>query len=468
MGKKNAYLTSSLVSFRNSQGLEARGSLMRLSRQQAMFEIYNPYSIVQLSEVLTDLRINQGEREVYRGRAVVTGLLNTGLMLIVTVSLVDPWSDLKGLRPGEVLRSYVHDFVSDWEASIERLHKPFQLSVSTFRNYLQEVSRWLEHWETEAGLHEASVPHDLAMEFVLDVEHEVGPRLAELHHEFEETAKDIPRKFQPYHRAYAQRELHPLMMCSPFMYRAYSKPLGYAGDYQMVQMMLSDPWEGSNTFAKILNASALRHNAPAAHRNRIDLLLQALRLESQRAASEGRRLKVLNIGCGPAVEVERFIETEELANQVDITLVDFNLETLDYVRKKILPKARELRPNMRVEIEQRSVHEIIQLSIEGKAADVTNFDLIYSAGLFDYFRDTTCGFLIQHFYSQVHPGGQVIVSNVTPQHSSEAIMGLVMEWTLELRDEKQMLTLAPGLGRQEVYSDSTGVNVFLSVRKPMN
>lgn len=465
MGKKNAYLTSSLVSFRNSQGLEARGSLMRLSRQQAMFEIYNPYSIVQLSEVLTDLRIHQGEREVYHGRAVVTGLMNTGLMLIVSVSLVDPWSDLKGLRPGEVLRSFVHDFVADWEVSIERLHKPFQLTVGNLRNYLQEVSRWLEHWETEAGLHEASPSPSLALEFVVDVDQEVSPRLGELYQQFEETAKDIPRKYQPYHRAYAQRELHPLMMCSPFMYRAFSKPLGYAGDYQMVQMMLREPWEGNNSFAKILNASALRHDAPAAHRNRIALLVEALQRETRRISKEGRRLRVLNIGCGPAVEVERFMEIDPLADRTEFTLVDFNAETLDHVRQHLVPQAHARRPEMQIEIEQRSVHEIIQASVEGKPNTSTSYDLVYSAGLFDYFRDTTCGFLVQHFFGLLNEGGQVIVTNVTPRHSSEAIMSLVMEWTLELRDEKQMLALTPGLGKQEVYCDSTGVNVFLSVRK---
>ncbi|QDU26949.1 Methyltransferase domain protein [Anatilimnocola aggregata] len=466
MGKKNAYLASSLVSFRNSQGIEARGSLMRLSRQQAMFEIYNPYSIVQLSEVLSDLRIHQGEREVYKGRAVVTTLMNTGLMLIVSVSLVDPWSDLKGLRPGEVLRSFVHDFVADWEAGNERLHKPFQLSVGNLRNYLQEVSRWLEHWETEAGLHETTVSEDLQLNFVVDVDEGVAPRLGQLYQEFEETAKDISRKSLPYHRGYAQRELHPLMMCSPFMYRAFSKPLGYAGDYEMVRMMLSEPWEGGSSFAKILNASALRHDAPAAHRNRIKLLVDALRREAKRVASEGRRLRVLNIGCGPAVEISHFLEEDELANETEFTLVDFNTETLNFVRENLVPKARARRPNMKIEIEQRSVHEIIQTSMEGKQTEPPTYDLVYSAGLFDYFRDTTCGFLIQHFYSLLRPGGEVVVTNVTPRHSSEAIMSLVMEWTLELRDEKQMLALTPGLGRQEVYCDATSVNVFLSVRKP--
>jgi len=45
-------LTDSTVVFRNCQRLEARGTIMRLSRNSVVFEVYNPYSIVQASEVL--------------------------------------------------------------------------------------------------------------------------------------------------------------------------------------------------------------------------------------------------------------------------------------------------------------------------------------------------------------------------------------------------------------------------------
>jgi extracellular factor (EF) 3-hydroxypalmitic acid methyl ester biosynthesis protein len=453
------------VGFHNSQGLPARGSLIRLSRQQVVFEVYNPYSIVQLSEVLTEVSIKQGEREVYHGRAVVTGLMNTGLMLMVSASLVDPWSELKGLRPGDLFRSYVHDAVSDWEAAVERLEHPFQISVGHLRNYLEELNRWLEHWETEAGTREVGIPADLVKEFVLDVDSQISPRLMDLYGKFEETSHNIPKKNLPYHRAFAQRELHPLMMVSPFMYRAFTKPLGYAGDYQMVNMMLGEPWEGASTFAKVLNASALRHDAPAAHRNRIKLMTKMLQEEAARVLAEGRRFRVLNVGCGPASEVRAFIDNDPASDRTDIHLVDFNTETLEFVRKNLLPYAHQRRPEMNLEIEQRSVHEIIQQSLEQPGARPRQYDMVYCAGLFDYFRDATCGALVQLFYSWVSEGGAVLVTNVTPTHSSIAIMSLILEWNLELRDERQMRELAPELGYQETYCDDTNVNVFLVIRK---
>ena len=47
----------SFIVCRNSQGVEVRGTLHRLTRYLGVFEVYNPYSIVQLSEVLNDCRI---------------------------------------------------------------------------------------------------------------------------------------------------------------------------------------------------------------------------------------------------------------------------------------------------------------------------------------------------------------------------------------------------------------------------
>lgn len=444
-----------------------------------VFEVYNPYSIVQLSEVLSELKVHQGERETYKGRAVITGLLNTGLMLIVTASLVDPWSDLKGLEPGEVLRSFVRDFVVDWETAIERLSKPYQITVTNLRNYLQELSRWLEHWETEAGINERIVDPRRIQEFVIDVDQEIEPRLTDLYGAFEAHSREVPRKYVTYHRAFAQRELHPLMMCSPFMNRAFNKPLGYAGDFEMVRMMLSEPWEGGNTFAKLLNASALRHEAPAAHRNRIELLVEALQRETQRQLSsavpsettlpaQGERLKIMSLGCGPAVEVARFAAVDPNAGHVDFQLVDFNPETLEHVEQNLVPEVAQLRSGATITTQRRSVHEIIQLSVEGGTPQRAEYDVVYCAGLFDYFRDTTCGFLLELFYAWIKPGGLVLVTNVTRSHSSIAIMGLVLDWNLELRDERDMKELAPGIGEQRTYVDRTGVNVFLEIRKPLS
>ena len=47
----------SIVSCRNSQGVEIRATPVRMTRHLVVFEVYNPYSILQLSEVLQEFKI---------------------------------------------------------------------------------------------------------------------------------------------------------------------------------------------------------------------------------------------------------------------------------------------------------------------------------------------------------------------------------------------------------------------------
>ena len=68
----------SLVLFRNARGLDGRGTLLHMTRRSVAFELYNPYSIVQLSEVLVDFRVVREGQPLYQGRAVVNSLVPTG------------------------------------------------------------------------------------------------------------------------------------------------------------------------------------------------------------------------------------------------------------------------------------------------------------------------------------------------------------------------------------------------------
>src|SRR5690606_21713648 len=114
------------------------------------------------------------------------------------------------------------------------------------------------------------------------------------------------------HRAYCRRQLHPLVMCAPFVHRTYEKPLGYAGDYEMVNMILRDPLEGASIFAKVVNSYFLAAPPAEAHRNRIDYLTEMLSDETRRRVRTGKVARIFNLGCGPAREVQSFLANNDL------------------------------------------------------------------------------------------------------------------------------------------------------------
>ncbi len=99
--------SQSVITCRNSQGTELTANLLRIKRYSVVFEVYNPYSILQLSEVLSDFRIMASRRLLYHGKAVVSNLLNTGIVLVCEAMLDEGWVEvdfLSGVAGGGIAR----------------------------------------------------------------------------------------------------------------------------------------------------------------------------------------------------------------------------------------------------------------------------------------------------------------------------------------------------------------------------
>lgn len=457
---------SNVIAFRNSQGLQARGSLLKLSRTTLIFEVYNPYSIVQLSEVLDGMEVRSGERVVYNGRAVVTNLVNTGLMLIVSARLVDAWSDLRGLIGDDRrIQQEVTSFIEDWQES-HRIRPSYQLAVSQIRSFLTELNRWLEHVDIEGEPNDSSSNTQNQRELLASLAEPLLPRLSEMFECFENVAAEIPAEERNTHTRYVQRDLHPLLMRAPFVHRAYHKPLGYAGDYEMVNMMLREPHEGPTIYAKLINTLYLGTGPAQAHRNRIDILVGWLQERIRKTLERRQQPRILNIGCGPAIELQHLIRNEPLMAQCQIKLVDFSAQTLEYTRGKLeeASQASGIRPQ--IEYCHDSVHRLLKHASKQKEEDgAERFDLVYCAGLFDYLSDRICARLLGLFCQWSEPESEILATNVHPSNPTRHWMEYLLEWYLIYRDEHQMRQVSENLGRQEIFVDDTGINVFLKIYK---
>ncbi|MES2738284.1 MAG: class I SAM-dependent methyltransferase [Verrucomicrobiota bacterium] len=463
----------SIIVCRNSQGAEVRGTVHRLTRHLAVFEVYNPYSILQLSEVLMDFRVTVNDRMLYSGRAVVTNLVNTGIMLILEASLEEEgWMDPDIFAPlqqrlglGEELATLLRD-----TSRIFQVSPNFKIVVIDILTVLTDLRRWLEQVE----LCVRSLPTGDRLESELyaiqEVEKLVLPALWPLFLKFEEAAAEVPQELLPVHRGYIKRQLHPIVLCSPFTYRTYQKPLGYAGDYEMVSMMLRSPYEGSSVFAKLINRVFLESPTVVAHRNRITYLTKQLHDETERVLPEGRKARFFNLGCGPAQEVQRFISTDDLSHEADFTLVDFNDETLEHTQGTLQHLSQQYDRRTALQFVKKSVHQMMKEAgrPQGGAA---GYDVVYCAGLFDYLSDRVCRRLLEIFYDMVAPGGLLIATNVHSRNPSRYWMECVMDWHLVYRNDEQFLALAPTrapAGATVIREDETGVNIFMEVRKPKN
>lgn len=459
------------LTYRTSQNVEMQGTPVRLTRHQVVFEVYAPFTPLRVSEALSEFRIFSGIRRVYSGRAIVTSLVNTGTVTVCEATLEDGWRDVDtdGSITEAQFRAEFTEFMRTSQAIFTVLPE-FKLIVADMQVVLQDIRFWLDQVESSILSRPSDDQEQRERDALEGLKDTILPVLGTLFERFEAACRKIDIDLQPVHRAYVKRQLHPLVLCAPFMYRAFRKPLGYAGDYEMVNMMVRDPFEGPSIFAKLLNAFFLRTPPVVAHRNRLEYLTNLLTEESARVLRSGRGPKVFNVGCGPAKEVQDFITNSVLSENASFALLDFNDETLTHARTALQEAIRKAHRRTQMLLVRKAVAQLLKEVAKTSSTLLTpDYDLVYCAGLFDYLPQQICRQLAGIFYQLLAPGGLMVVTNVEQSNPSRNWMEYAVDWHLVYRDSRQMAKLVPEAAPSDsfrILSEATGVNLFLEVRKP--
>jgi extracellular factor (EF) 3-hydroxypalmitic acid methyl ester biosynthesis protein len=464
-------MNDSLVTFQTSEGIGLRGTLHRLTPEQAVFETYSPEPVLRMSEVLTDFTLMRYERPVYSGKAVVVNLIQAGPCTLCSAQLEGHWGEASPVgsltSPRDAVASF-KEFMRQWGQTCKVL-PAFKVVIADLHAFLMDLRRWLEQIELVIRASPAGSRLVLEREWMEAVTPATTAAIATLYDRFDQVARTIEPDFVPTHQAFGRRHLHPLILASPFVYRTLQKPLGYAGDYEMVNMMVRDPYQGSTLFAKAFNVCALSRPPIVAHRNRLRYLTDKLLHETVRNPARARPLKVLNVGCGPALEVQSFLREHACSDSAEFTLIDFDPEALDHASHVLTDCKKRYGRSPKIQLLKRSVQKLLKESARSAAGKaVEQYDFAYCAGLFDYLPDSICRSLVSYFYDMLAPGGLLLVSNVDT-HSSRTEMEYFLEWHLIYRDTKGMLTLVPPQiqpGDVSVLREPSGVNIFLEIRKP--
>jgi extracellular factor (EF) 3-hydroxypalmitic acid methyl ester biosynthesis protein len=460
-----------LVAGRNSQQEEIRGSVLRLDLQSVAFEICGPPALIRTSEVLTEFQITFNDQPVYFGRAVVNNLIAAGSAVICDASLEDSWlrtdaADWHGNTDavdGEFSR-----FLDDWQGDYA-IRDQFKLVVSDMSSFLHALRAWMDRVELGIRTNPPAEQRAIEEAFLRKAAPKVARSIDSIWARFGPIAEEITEELRPTYRSYLRRRLHSLLLCSPFAYRTHAKPLGYAGDYEMVNMIVRSPFEGESLFSKAINHWLLQQPPAEAHRNRLDYLTGKLVEEVARVVDRGGIARILNLGCGPAIEVQRFIQNSPLADYVRLTLLDFNEETVAFVSREIENCRRSHGRRTEVKCQRKSVQHVLKEAGRTSASDVETYDFIYCAGLFDYIFDQVCSRLMNAFYSWLAPGGLLLATNVNAGKAYRYSLDFMLDWHLIDRDARQFRRLAPScavVDRVNLYADHTGSNLFMTIRKP--
>jgi extracellular factor (EF) 3-hydroxypalmitic acid methyl ester biosynthesis protein len=456
------------VAFRTAEGVGWRARLSRLTRHAVAFEAENLAAALRASEVLANCKITAGGRVVYFGRAVVSQVVHVGGSLVCEAKLDELGPDTAFFlppaeSPANLARAY-DSFFQAWQKHY-RISDEFKVLVADVQSYLTDVRHWLE--QLEFGLGSAGDRQERERA-ILET---VAPRIIAVfngrHERFEEIIHAQPPEARGAHQEFVRRHWHKLFLGSPFGHRTYHKPIGYAGDYEMMNMIYRNQPEGLTLFEKLIHLLLVSQWPARSVRNRVAHLRENLVAETARAARAGKVARILNVGCGPAREVQDFLKESPLSDQAEFLLMDFNEETLLHAGQKLVDAKRRFSRRTPIRTEQVSVYELLKRA-QRRNGGAEQFDLIYCSGLFDYLASDTCRALMNLWHDSLSPGGLMSVANMTDTKPFRHFIEFVLDWQLIYRDAREFLSLVPERCRAavRVVAEPASVNLFLRLRKP--
>jgi len=229
----------------------------------------------------------------------------------------------------------------------------------------------------------------------------------------------------------------------------YVKPYGYPGDFHLIDKIYQF---SINEDARYRNWDLFFQNQPGANavRNRKDFFLKYC----SNLASEKEDAKVLILGSGPASDVHEFLTARNGQNKISFDLIDFDQAAIDFSMKKNVKFSEAISYN-RINALRFNSYKL--------------YNLIWSAGLFDYFKDKHFTFLLRKYFNCLTEDGEMVISNFSTRNPTKKLMENLSDWYLNLRTESDLYRIASDAGIDKelvsIEKEPLGINLFLKIRK---
>jgi hypothetical protein len=428
----------------------------------------------ELGMILDEVVVRFDHHEAYRGQAKVSSVRRDEKRTLVGASLIDTLMNIEDVLELRDVKAWT---AGESSRGLGLRDAPWRVpGQERFKALVAELRLSFEDAQARLGELEASLPWHVvsgdqespARDALIErVRSEFSNDVIQASAEIDAALRSAGRKERDALREYSVRHLHQFLMQVPWMHRARHKPLGYPGDYEVMNGVYSRHFSGATLFAKALNLAFVATPAAQAVRTRKDLLKQKLD-QVMGSAEPGRPVRVLSIAAGPAQEVfEVLSEREELFGPVEIVLFDQDKRALSYSygRLKRLINARW--PGL---VKLVHLHDSIKRLLRGASifSGQGAFDLVYACGLFDYLQLLTGVSLSRSLFSLVAPGGALYIGNMVPGNPSRWFMELHLDWFLVYREPSELLDLARMAApeaRIQLLEEPSGVNPFVALKR---
>jgi SAM-dependent methyltransferase len=228
----------------------------------------------------------------------------------------------------------------------------------------------------------------------------------------------------------------------------YVKPFGYPGDFSIIHNIYQvyvNPDQRYTNWDKFFQDQAGAH----AVRNRKEYFIKRCKDLDK---NDQKVKRVLILGSGPATDVNEYLSSNPESN-IHFDLVDFDQNAIDFAKTQ---------------------NDKYQQAIDYFKINVLRFkpfqwyDLIWSAGLFDYFKDRHFVYMINKYYKYLAEGGEFIIGNFSNSNPTRRLMEVLSDWYLNHRSKYDLVRMALEAEAREdlvdVEMEELGVNLFLRIK----
>lgn len=248
----------------------------------------------------------------------------------------------------------------------------------------------------------------------------------------------------------ARHPLSALFLLDPYAKRAFEKPRGYAGDAVMLDYIYRPSGVALSGLAKTMHEATTSLPNAASIVWRRDYLARTIASKM----SEHQCPHILSVASGHMRELDTLRTLTSECN-VQFTAIDSDRQSLK--------EAETTYFEYNIDVRAMSFVGLIRGRLEEKS-----FDLIYSAGLFDYLNDKTGKSLIKSMFDHLNPGGKISIGNFTKDSHGRGFMSGFMDWDLIYRNESDIARIATEAcpdGKMRVFRDGPGNVAYVEIEK---
>jgi extracellular factor (EF) 3-hydroxypalmitic acid methyl ester biosynthesis protein len=426
-----------------------------------------PDLLLAPGSVLESLELRLANRCIWSGQAVVVH----GSADRIGARFSSGVIDLQQMRLGATLEGRLAVLTEQRQ----RLPEAWRAEVADLRHLLEEVRGEIEAIEREDA-YDPLRRRDEEGQLFEALRDRWGGAYYEAVTRLHEMSRGLDDRAALLGRSYASSMLMPLLAACPLHKRSYEKPLGYAGDYRMMELCFAKEPVGESLFGRFLFSIAQSYTLARAVVARERVVRDALRRCVEQPGTDP--VRILAVAAGPAMELRRWLdEVTVLERPVELMLLDQDRAAHESAHRQITRVLFERHRGM-LPVTVRCLHfSVSQLISRNHSAEeravleerLADLDLVYSTGLYDYLNDPVATRLTRRLYGQLREGGKLLLGNLDAASDTTWILDYVLDWPLIYREESDLLQigrrLSPVPTRIGVTRDDTGRCLFLDVTR---